>query len=340
MSRASTPRPAFILPAVRPDKLNNWRDPRSRVASPYNLTAASFTPPSPGVDVSHVITTLTRSLVALAFISAAILSATNSRAAFTTPSRTGASSGAPVDVDDALKITSHDAVLDKAIGKMETLAALLARATDERSAREVCPAAERCFIELQLIMIRATMLPPTSVGERARLQSHQAGFTAARAALDKETARLAATPALTAHLRSVMWPMREQIKHVQKQEGISLASQLQTLRSQIELYKLQHRDAPPDFKRHGWNQLTSKTAADGSMGPRGEFGPYLQSVPRNPVNNNTRLLIVRGNPGRDFRYDKNDAGFVYDEISGRLWALDADGRIFNEAGGAQASVGD
>ena len=57
----------------------------------------------------------------------------------------------------------------------------------------------------------------------------------------------------------------------------SVVSQLQTLRSQIELYKLQHGDAPPalaDLK----TSLTGTTTYGGSS-----FGPYMQNFPKNPL---------------------------------------------------------
>ncbi len=53
----------------------------------------------------------------------------------------------------------------------------------------------------------------------------------------------------------------------------SLKSDLQTVRSQIELFKIQHDDAPPtaaDFV----SQMTVQDANG--------FGPYLQKVPTNP----------------------------------------------------------
>jgi hypothetical protein len=282
--------------------------------------------------------TFRRFPVVLAFVACASLSVTAIDAAFVTPARSGASAGPAVDVGDALKISAHDQVLDLSLRKMEALAAMLARVTDERSAREILPAAERCYLELQLVALRGQMLPPPTAAERPKLADRASRFLAARAALDAETARIAAAPPLAFALRPVMFPLHGQMQEVRAQQGNSLISQLQTLRSQIELYKLQHRDQPPDFRRRGWNPLTSRTAEDGAESPRGQFGPYLQSPPRNPLNGNMRLLIVRGAPGADFRYDRNDAGFVYDELSGRLWALDADGRLFNEAGRAQAQT--
>ena len=288
----------------------------------------------------QVTTKLPRLLVVLAFICAAVLAASRAGAdaAFTTPARRGASSGPPLDVADALRMSSYEVVLDTGIQKMEALAGLLARVTDERSAREVCPAAERCYIEFELVSVRLTMLPPPTTADRARLQDRQARFTAAQAALNAEVARIAASASLAQHARSVVFPLNEQLKLVRAQEANSLTALLQTVRSQIELYKSQHRDQRPDFRSRAWNQMLSKTSADGAVTPRGEFGPYLQVPPRNALNGNTRILIVRGHPGRDFRYDRGDAGFVYDESSGRLWALDAAGRLFNEAGSARASA--
>ncbi len=71
----------------------------------------------------------------------------------------------------------------------------------------------------------------------------------------------------------------------------SLTSQLQTLRSQVELYKLQHRDQYPtdDGTLEGtwdWTKLTGKTNEEGTAEVSdGElrFGPYLQAAPKNSV---------------------------------------------------------
>src|SRR3982750_3933375 len=57
----------------------------------------------------------------------------------------------------------------------------------------------------------------------------------------------------------------------------SLTSQLQTIRSQVELYKLQHRDKLPDVTA-SWDKLTKKTDEDGSLTNADptllKFGPY------------------------------------------------------------------
>src|SRR5829696_2480096 len=203
----------------------------------------------------EVTTRISRALVLLAFIGAVTLAASRAGAdaAFTTPARRGASSGPPVDVDDALRMTSIEAVLDIGIQKMEALAALLARVSDERSARDICPAAERCFIEFELVSIRMQMLPLPKAAEAGRIQERQVRFTTARAQLDREIARIAAAAPLAAQLHSVVAPLHGQFKLVRQAEAGSLKSTLQAVRSQIELYKRQHRDRGPDFRGKGWN---------------------------------------------------------------------------------------
>src|SRR5688572_24946408 len=58
----------------------------------------------------------------------------------------------------------------------------------------------------------------------------------------------------------------------------STASLLQTLRSQIELYKLQHGDTLPDLVTD-WTPMTQQTVYGAAT-----FGPYMQQTPKNPMN--------------------------------------------------------
>lgn len=70
----------------------------------------------------------------------------------------------------------------------------------------------------------------------------------------------------------------------------SVLSQLQTLRSQIELYKNQHNNEFPtsDGTLTGtwdWTKMTSKTDIDGAVGTTAGthiYGPYMQQAPKNP----------------------------------------------------------
>ncbi|MGB1125170.1 MAG: type II secretion system protein [Phycisphaeraceae bacterium] len=70
----------------------------------------------------------------------------------------------------------------------------------------------------------------------------------------------------------------------------SVLSQLQTLRSQVELYKNQHNNEYPtaDGTLSGawdWTKMTSKTDIDGAVGTTAGthiYGPYMQQAPKNP----------------------------------------------------------
>jgi general secretion pathway protein G len=108
----------------------------------------------------------------------------------------------------------------------------------------------------------------------------------------------------------------------------SLVSQLQTLRSQIELYKLQHKDTLPNLTlATGWDLLLNKTDADQTMPPAAgatEFGPYLQAIPKNPLNG---LFNVADGDGSAAAAAA--AGFIYDwnggAGTGRIYGTQANG---------------
>ncbi len=67
----------------------------------------------------------------------------------------------------------------------------------------------------------------------------------------------------------------------------SLQSQLQTIRAQLELYRVQHNDIYPNMIADG-NVWTDLTVAAGG------FGPYLQAAPINPFTN-TSDMSAAGN---------------------------------------------
>ena len=70
----------------------------------------------------------------------------------------------------------------------------------------------------------------------------------------------------------------------------ALASDLQTVRSQLELYKVQHLEKYPDVDADGLAdtaanfvlRMSGKTDSDGAINASGVFGPYLQKFPSNP----------------------------------------------------------
>ena len=71
----------------------------------------------------------------------------------------------------------------------------------------------------------------------------------------------------------------------------ALASDLQTVRSQLELYKVQHLERYPNINAAGvadasvanfLARLTGRTLLTGAIDAGGPFGPYLQKFPTNP----------------------------------------------------------
>ncbi|MBC8468412.1 MAG: prepilin-type N-terminal cleavage/methylation domain-containing protein [Planctomycetes bacterium] len=93
----------------------------------------------------------------------------------------------------------------------------------------------------------------------------------------------------------------------------SLCTDLQTLRSQIELYKVQHNDTPPSFANFT-AQMTGQTDITGAVGT--DFGPYMQKIAVNQFNN-LATISNDGNIGND------SGGWEYDEATGQINADDS-----------------
>jgi len=67
----------------------------------------------------------------------------------------------------------------------------------------------------------------------------------------------------------------------------SMTSDLQTVRSQLELFKVQHLDVYPALATFG-DQLTGTTDINGDTDGT-DFGPYLHRIPTNPFTNTTTV---------------------------------------------------
>ena len=119
----------------------------------------------------------------------------------------------------------------------------------------------------------------------------------------------------------------------------SLRSTVYTFRSQIALYRLQHNDENPNFKKYGWKQLTFKTDAAGQItenhrGGNQLFGPYVQLAPTNPLTKSSEILVVSTIP--DNFKATGSFGFLFEESTGKFFALAADGKIFDDSAAAAA----
>ena len=93
----------------------------------------------------------------------------------------------------------------------------------------------------------------------------------------------------------------------------SLASTLQSIRSQTELFKIQHADKPPVVAGM-WSIMTGKsnTTDTQTVVATGIYGPYLQQAPVNPMNGKTAVGAAAS----------TTVGWVY-SVSGTTYTLSA-----------------
>ena len=104
----------------------------------------------------------------------------------------------------------------------------------------------------------------------------------------------------------------------------SLKFNLNTLRSQIELYKLHHNGSLPDGTTN-LKQLTSATNISGTTGAAGTsfpYGPYVQNaLPVNPFTNSNKVTLFAG-AGAPTASGATDAGWLYRAATGDIWIDD------------------
>ena len=110
----------------------------------------------------------------------------------------------------------------------------------------------------------------------------------------------------------------------------SLCSNLQSLRSQIELYKCQHNDTAPALLTFE-DQMVFCTDIGGNIQGAGSkvrdavngfiYGPYLERVPDNPFNNLNTLADL-GASGTPAVVGDDTTGWQYFEDTGEIFAND------------------
>lgn len=115
----------------------------------------------------------------------------------------------------------------------------------------------------------------------------------------------------------------------------SLTSQVQTLRSQIELYKLQHTSDSSELfdttttDATTWAELTTATNPGGTFTAAPKMcGPYLQTMPVNGLNNKSGVLVNATTTEATTGVISTTAGFVYNSATGKFFALDKDGNLY------------
>jgi len=98
----------------------------------------------------------------------------------------------------------------------------------------------------------------------------------------------------------------------------SLCTDLQTMRSQIELYKIQHNDALPALAGEGEadfaSRMTEQTDINGDPGT--DYGPYIQKIPTNQFVDSNDVEVGVGAPGG------GNAGWYFNTDTGAFHADD------------------
>jgi general secretion pathway protein G len=93
----------------------------------------------------------------------------------------------------------------------------------------------------------------------------------------------------------------------------NLRTTLANVRNQIEIFKAQHSEQAPALSGM-WTLLTgqSDTTEAGSNAPTGtHWGPYLQSPPLNPMNNQTGVTSQAVDPTAGWYYQPAGLGFTF-----------------------------
>ncbi len=93
---------------------------------------------------------------------------------------------------------------------------------------------------------------------------------------------------------------------------------LNVLRGQIQLYKMQHGGLAPSATLV---ELTKQTNGSGTDGT--DYGPYLLKVPANPFTNSDTVRAATANPPTAAS-GETDAGWLYHAASGNVWLDHAD----------------
>jgi len=114
----------------------------------------------------------------------------------------------------------------------------------------------------------------------------------------------------------------------------NLMTNLQTIRSQLLLYKTQHLETYPaaaagedgdDFA----DQMTKYTDVDGNVNATPDtdypYGPYLQSVPVNPVSGDNTVTVVQAGDTA-FSAPAADGGWWFNTVTGEFRANLTDAR--------------
>jgi len=115
----------------------------------------------------------------------------------------------------------------------------------------------------------------------------------------------------------------------------NMASQDQTIKSQISLYSLQHNDTPPPTGAL-FTQLTAITDASGNLSGATGFvaatavGPYLQATPVNPLTGSNTVDYLTTSPTVGTTAPGTTYGWVYVPTTGEFHGVNLAGIVSDD----------
>ena len=124
-------------------------------------------------------------------------------------------------------------------------------------------------------------------------------------------------------LAAFVVPQFSNASHVAREN--SLKDDLRYLRTQILVFKAQHRDSPPGYPGGNTNavpteadfiaQMTKASNERCQVNPATTsafpLGPYIQKVPPNPLNGQTAVLVIRNGLPLPTTYQGATYGWIY-----------------------------
>lgn len=115
----------------------------------------------------------------------------------------------------------------------------------------------------------------------------------------------------------------------------SVLATLDAMRSQVALFASHHNGTLPDFARYpAFEQFLKPTQPDGKVVESGfsgqAFGPYIRSMPINPLNGRYKVKAVAGEVRPGQRIEANDAGWVFSTATRKFYATDANGSVLDD----------
>jgi len=94
----------------------------------------------------------------------------------------------------------------------------------------------------------------------------------------------------------------------------NLRSQLKTLRTQVELYKVHHNNSPPPVTSL-WTLMLNPTNTSGTTSATAnatfKFGPYIKQTPTNPINGRTGVSTAATDTNAGWYYTVNGSQYTF-----------------------------